>query len=60
MKSTSMRREIPKDELVFLAPIPHVALRAKNDVEHASFRLGQPSTHSKSDTGQDHVTLTQG
>jgi hypothetical protein len=51
MKSTNMGRQIAEDELVFLAAIPHVALRAKDDVQHTCFRLGEPPTQSKSNAG---------
>jgi hypothetical protein len=60
MKSTSMGHEVPEDELVFFAPIPHVPLGAKDDIQQAGFRFCQPSTHGEPDTAERHAALTAG
>ena len=57
MKSTGMGREVPKDELEFLACLPHVTLGRKDDVKGAGFRLCEPLAHSKPNAAYQPVVL---
>ena len=59
MKSTSMGREVPQDELEFLAFFPHVTLRGKDDVKYTCLHLCEPLHHGKPNAAQPHIALPQ-
>ena len=59
MKSTGMGREVPQDELEFLACLPRVTLGRKDDVKYAGFRLCEPLSHSKPNAAYQHVVLPE-